>query len=74
MLIFDTPSSFRTVRRFDGVSPFLAPREPHVCPVAVFSRQIVYVAIPSKSPRQGPTWRATRRYAEKSLWCDVSQE
>jgi len=52
------------VRHFDGVSRLSSPREPHVRPVAAFLIQPDHVAIPTKSPRQGPTWgrRGEREY------------
>ena len=36
VVISDTPSSFRTARHFDGVSPFSITRDLHVRPVAGF--------------------------------------
>jgi len=54
MLIFDTSSSFRTVRHFDGVSPL----SPHVSPTFALSQAFpTNVPIPAPCPRQGRTSR-----------------
>ena len=72
VVISDTPSSFRTVRRFDGVSPLFSPREPNVCPVAGFLIQTDHVAIPAKSLRQGPTWGDLQRRDRQDETFEVS--
>ena len=53
VIICVTPSTFRTVRHFDRVSPLFSPREPHVRPVAAFPGQSDQRAHPSAVPATG---------------------